>query len=403
MKNDKIADFVAKLKNGAHEILLESELISLLEKKEKLTVKAGFDPSTSKMHLGHLVLLNKLKLFQDYGHKVIFLIGNFTGMIGDPTGKNVTRKTLTEEQVQINANSYQKQIFNILDREKTIVEFNGDWLKKLTLQEVFSLLSKYTIARILERDDFKSRYKNKQSISMHEFVYPLLQGYDSVHLNADVEIGGTDQKFNLLVGRELQKKYGKKQQIIITLPLLEGTDGKNKMSKSLNNSIDISDDPNQIFGKLMSINDKLMFRYYELILNKTEKEIKLLADKCYNGKDIKDMKLNLAFKITKMITNEKTATIAKENFESLFKKKHIPSEIDTLEINSKDKELKLYKIMRDSSICNSNTQAIKLIKQNAVKLDNRKILNYNYAIKKSTNAILQVGKRKFLRIKIKFQ
>lgn len=271
MKKNEISEFIDNIKSGTEEILVEKEFINLLKKKKKLVIKAGFDPSTANMHLGHLVILNKLKTFQEYGHDVVFLVGNFTGMIGDPTGKESTRKMLSEKEVQMNATFYNKQVFRILDPKKTIIKYNADWLKSLNLGDLLSLLSTQSVARILEREDFKKRYKKKQKISVHEFIYPILQGYDSVYLKSDVEIGGTDQKFNLLVGRELQKKYGQNPQIVITMPLLEGTDGKNKMSKSLNNSINISDKAEEVFGKIMSISDELMWKYYHLVLCKKKK------------------------------------------------------------------------------------------------------------------------------------
>ena len=403
MKKNKFSEFISQIKNGSGEIILEKEFLHILENKKKLLIKVGFDPSSANMHLGHLVLLNKLKIFQEHGHKIVFLIGNFTGMIGDPTGKESTRKMLTEEQVQKNALSYKNQVFKILDEQKVDIKYNADWLKHLTFNDLLKLLSKYTVARILERDDFKKRYKNNRSISIHEFVYPLLQGYDSVHLKSDVEIGGTDQKFNLLVGRELQKRYGQKPQTIITVPLLEGTDGKNKMSKSLNNSIDISDPSSEIFGKTMSINDDLMWKYYALIINKNSKQIKSMKDSCKNGEDKKKLKLNLAFLITKMLHGEKIAKLEKDNFENQFKEKKQPIVMQELEVKTSEKLLKLCYIMKKSKICKSSSYAKRLIDQNAVRINDVKVTDSEHSVEVDSNFVLKVGKKCFFKIKIKSQ
>ena len=353
------------------------------------------------MHLGHLVILNKLKTFQDYGHDVVFLVGNFTGMIGDPTGKESTRKMLSEEEVQMNATFYNKQVFRILDPKKTIIKYNADWLKSLNLSDLLSLLSTQSVARILEREDFKKRYKKKQKISMHEFIYPLLQGYDSVYLKSDVELGGTDQKFNLLVGRELQKKYGQNPQIVITMPLLEGTDGKNKMSKSLNNSINISDSAEEVFGKIMSISDELMWKYYHLVLCKKKNELESLKLSNNTGKKIKFLKMRLAHSITEILHDKKIANMEERKFDLMFKNKETPSEIKTIEIKIDRISTKLSWIMKETKICKSQSLGIRLIKQNAVKINNKKITDPNHEVKINSNILLQVGKRKFLKIKIK--
>jgi len=401
MKKHEISEIIENIKSGTEEILVEKELTNLLKKKEKLVVKAGFDPSTAHMHLGHLVILNKLKAFQDYGHKIVFLVGNFTGMIGDPTCKETTRKMLSEKEVQRNAAFYNKQVFNILDPKKTIIKYNADWLKSLNLGDLLGLLSTHSVARMLEREDFKKRYKNKQKISIHEFIYPLLQGYDSVHLKSDIEIGGTDQKFNLLVGRELQKKYGQDPQIVITMPLLEGTDGKNKMSKSLNNSINMSDSPEDVFGKVMSISDELMWKYYHLVLCKSKYELTSLKLSNNTGKQIKFLKMRLAHSITEILHGKEKANMEEKKFDLIFKNRKIPNEIKTIEIKTNRIFAKLSWVIKESMICESQSIATRLIKQNAVKINNEKITDPNHEIKINSKILLQVGKRKFLKIKIK--
>lgn len=389
------------IKRGTIEIIQEEELLEKLKEsylnKKPLKIKAGFDPTAPDLHLGHTVLLNKMRQFQDLGHEVIFLIGDFTGMIGDPTGKSETRKALTREDVLKNAETYKEQVFKILDPEKTIVDFNSRWLDKLTGKDMIFLSAKYTVARMLERDDFAKRYESGKPISIHEFMYPLLQGYDSVFLSADVELGGTDQKFNLLVGRDLQREYGKRPQTVITMPLLEGLDGVNKMSKSLGNYVGVTDEPFDMFGKLMSISDELMLRYYELLSEISIEDLEALK------KGIKDgtvhplnAKKQLAFEIVRRFHNEEKAIKAKEEFEKVFSKKEVPDEIEEFRITE---EKLLVDILFEAKLVSSKSEAKRMIQQNAVQIDGNKVIDINYKISPSSiSKIIKVGKRKFLKI-----
>ena len=393
-----VKESLAIIQRGAQEILVESELVEKLESGRPLRIKAGFDPTAPDLHLGHTVLLNKLKQFQDLGHEVLFLIGDFTGMIGDPTGKNVTRKPLTAEQVQENAKSYQEQVFKILDPEKTTVVFNSDWMNKLSSADMIRLASNHTVARMLERDDFDKRYKGGQPIAIHEFLYPLIQGYDSVELNADVELGGTDQKFNLLMGRELQKAYGKPQQSILTMPILEGLDGIQKMSKSLGNYIGINDSTKDIFGKLMSISDDLMWRYIELLSFRSIDEIQQWRDDVDAGRNPIEIKKDFAEEIVSRFHNDQEGLLARQSFENQFKKGEIPEDIVEISLNVGSEGVPIANLLKDAGLTASTSEAFRMIKQGAVKIDGKKVDDKSLLIRNGVEAVFQVGKRKFARI-----
>ncbi|NOQ94421.1 MAG: tyrosine--tRNA ligase [Methylophaga sp.] len=389
---------IAEIRRGAEEILVESELIEKLETGRPLRIKAGFDPTAPDLHLGHTVLLNKLKQFQDLGHEILFLIGDFTGMIGDPTGKNVTRKPLTEEQVKENAKSYQEQVFKILDPAKTTVVFNSHWMNKMTSADMIRLASNHTVARMLERDDFDKRYKGGQPIAIHEFLYPLIQGYDSVELEADVELGGTDQKFNLLMGRELQKAYGKKQQSVLTMPILEGLDGVQKMSKSLGNYIGINDSPKDIFGKLMSISDDLMWRYIELLSFKSLDQIQQWRDEVAAGANPVNIKKTFAEEIVARFHSEQEAKEAREGFANQFKKGQIPDDLEEFSFAVGDEGLGIANLLKDAGLTSSTSEAFRMIKAGAVKIDSVKVEDRNLVITRGEEHVFQVGKRKFAKV-----
>ena len=392
-----IEQTLAVFKRGTDEILPLEELKKKLEKNKPLRIKAGFDPTAPDLHLGHTVLINKLRQLQDLGHQIIFLIGDFTGMIGDPTGKNVTRKPLTKEQVLENAQSYQEQVFKILDKEKTQIRFNSEWMSEMSSAEMINLASKQTVARMLERDDFSKRYKSGQSISIHEFLYPLVQGHDSVVLEADVECGGTDQKFNLLMGRELQKQAGQEQQVILTTPLLEGLDGVQKMSKSLDNYIGIDDTPDDMFGKIMSISDDLMWRYLELLSFQSIETIDDWKVEVENGENPRNIKFRLADEIITRFHSKKAAEKAQQSFINRFAKNQIPDEMDEFEFDS---GIKIANLLKDANLVNSTSDAFRMIKQGAAKIDGKKITNKDLELSQGT-AVYQVGKRKFARITIR--
>jgi tyrosyl-tRNA synthetase len=390
------------IKRGAVEILLEKELLHKLEKSFKenrpLKIKAGFDPTAPDIHLGHTVLLEKMRQFQELGHEVIFLIGDFTGMIGDPTGKSETRKPLTREEVLKNAETYKEQIFKILDPEKTIIKFNSEWLMNLTAMDIVRLQAKQTVARMLEREDFKQRFTGHSPIGIHEFMYPLLQGYDSVVLNADIEIGGTDQRFNLLMGRELQQEYGQEPQSLVIMPLLEGIDGVKKMSKSLGNYIGISESPKDMYGKLMSISDELMIKYYELLSHISIEELNNLKEGLKSGGvHPKNAKENLAIEIVQRYWGKEAAIHAKKEFDHIFKEKGIPDEIPVFELTWEEKEMWLPKIMKLSGITPSTGEAMRLIKQGAVSVDDQKITDHQKGLKRG-NYLIKAGKRKFIKV-----
>ncbi|WP_374086272.1 tyrosine--tRNA ligase [Methylomicrobium lacus] len=394
------AEIVADLLRGAQDVLLEQDLIKKLEEKRPLRVKAGFDPTAPDLHLGHTVLINKLKQFQDHGHEVLFLIGDFTGMIGDPTGKNVTRKPLTRDEVIENAKTYEEQIFKILDPAKTLVMFNSSWMNAMSPADLIQLAAKHTVARMLERDDFSKRYKGGQPIAIHEFLYPLIQGYDSVAMKADVELGGTDQKFNLLVGRQLQELYGQKPQVVITMPILEGLDGVNKMSKSLNNYIGITDAPDDMFGKIMSISDELMWRYFELLSFRPMAEISQWRQECQLGANPRDYKVLLAQEIIERFHDAAAAQKALENFEARFQRGAMPDEIEEKEIRIPGDRYGIANILKDAGLTGSTSEAIRMINQGGVKIDGEKVSDAKLEIAVDTNHVYQVGKRKFMKVKL---
>jgi tyrosyl-tRNA synthetase len=394
------------LKRGVEEIIPEKGLEKKLNKSKPLVIKAGFDPTAPDLHLGHTVLINKLKQFQDLGHQVIFLIGDFTGMIGDPSGVSETRPILTVEQLKKNSETYQEQIFKILDKKKTKIEFNSTWFKKMTSAELINLSSKMTVARMLERDDFSKRYKGNKPISIHEFIYPLVQGYDSFELKSDVELGGTDQKFNLLVGRDIQKSFGMEEQIIMTLPILEGTDGVKKMSKSLNNYIGLKESPNDMFGKIMSISDDLMWRYFDLLSFKPFVEIKELKKKTEQGLNPMEAKKMLSAEIVTRFHGEEKALLAEKEFTNRFSKGNDPAEIKLIKLSMKASSISILDLLSneelgDHKLCKSKSEVRRMIAQGAVKIDGKKISDEAISVQNPSENIYQVGKLKHLKIKLK--
>lgn len=391
---------MAIIRRGADEIIREEELVERLESGKKLRVKAGFDPTAPDLHLGHTVLLNKLRQFQELGHEVLFLIGDFTGMIGDPTGKNVTRKALTKEQVAENAKSYERQVYKVLDSAKTTVVFNSEWLADFSAADLIQLAAKHTVARMLERDDFSKRYKGEKPIAIHEFLYPLIQGYDSVALEADVELGGTDQKFNLLVGRELQKQYGQRPQVILTMPILEGLDGVQKMSKSLDNYIGVDDAPDQMFGKLMSISDELMWRYFELLSFRSAEEIAGFKVDVGGGTNPRDIKFLLAKELIARFHDEAAAESAHQAFIARFQKGAIPDDLDELDLVAPDGALPIANLLKEAGLVASTSDAHRMLKQGAVKVDGKKVVDRKLAVGSGTDAVYQVGKRRIARVRV---
>jgi len=389
---------LAEIKRGVDEILPEEDLIEKLKSGKTLTIKAGFDPTAPDLHLGHTVLINKLRTFQQLGHNVVFLIGDFTGLIGDPTGKNVTRKPLSKEQVLENAKTYQEQVFKILDEDKTEIRFNSEWMDKLGAAGMIKLAASQTVARMLERDDFKKRYNNGQPIAIHEFLYPLVQGWDSVALESDVELGGTDQRFNLLMGRELQKEQGQKQQSIVMVPLLEGLDGVQKMSKSLNNYIGITDAPNDMFGKVMSISDDLMWRYYDLLSFRPIEEIAELKTRVANGENPRDIKIMLAKEIIARFHDDAAAEGAHQDFIQRFQKNAIPDDMPELEIALSDEGMAIGNLLKEANLVGSTSDAMRMIRQGAVKINGDKVEDTRLVITEKGENVYQVGKRKFARI-----
>ena len=394
------------LKRGVEEIIPEKGLEKKLNKNKPLVIKAGFDPTAPDLHLGHTVLINKLKQFQDLGHQVIFLIGDFTGMIGDPSGVSETRPILTVEQLKKNSETYQEQIFKILDKKKTKIEFNSTWFKKMTSAELINLSSKMTVARMLERDDFSKRYKGNKPISIHEFIYPLVQGYDSFELKSDVELGGTDQKFNLLVGRDIQKSFGMEEQIIMTLPILEGTDGVKKMSKSLNNYIGLKESPNDMFGKIMSISDDLMWRYFDLLSFKSSVEIKELKKKTEQGLNPMEAKKMLSAEIVTRFHGQEKALLAEKEFTNRFSKGNDPAEIKLIKLSMKASSVSILDLLSseelgDYKLCKSKSEARRMIAQGAVKIDGKKISDEAISVQNPSENTYQVGKLKHLKIKLK--
>ncbi len=391
------------IKRGSDEIIPEDSFKKLLTSKKKLTVKAGFDPTSADLHLGHTVLINKLKAFQDLGHTVIFLIGDFTGLIGDPSGVNETRPNIDEKKLIENSKTYADQVFKILDKKKTKIKFNSSWFKKMKPDEFIKLSSIMTVARMLERDDFKKRYENNKPISLHEFLYPLVQGYDSYALKADIELGGTDQKFNLLVGREVQKHYGQNEQVIITVPLLEGLDGVKKMSKSLNNYIALNDKPNEMFGKIMSISDDLMWRYFDLLSFRSNDEIASFKDKVKNGENPMIFKKKLATEIVERFYDKKSSENAEIAFTNVFSNKLEPNEVPIFEINETS-GISIVELLTHEDLGNefiqSKSECRRLIKQSGIKMNNKKVENPDLLINLGEENYFQIGKRKHLRIKL---
>ena len=390
-----------EIKRGCEEILLEKELEEKLALKRPLRIKAGFDPTAPDLHLGHTVLINKLRQFQELGHEVLFLIGDFTGMIGDPTGKNVTRKPLTKEQVLQNAETYKEQVFKILDPERTTVCFNSEWMGKMSAVDMIQLAAQHTVARMLERDDFHKRYTGNQPIAIHEFLYPLVQGYDSVALKADIELGGTDQKFNLLMGRELQKNVGQPPQVIMTMPILEGLDGVQKMSKSLDNYIGVSDKPNDMFGKIMSISDELMWRYFELLSFKPIDQIDAYRQSIDNdGANPRDIKFELAMEIIERFHSKNAAQDAMQDFIQRFQKGQLPDEIPEHELDPANSPWMIGAALKDAGLVTSTSEAIRMIKQGAVKINGEKVEDAKLELEFSSPLILQVGKRKVAKVNL---
>jgi len=395
-----ITEQLTLIQRGSDEILLEDDLLERLKTGKPLRVKVGFDPTAPDLHLGHTVLINKMRQFQSLGHQVIFLIGDFTGLIGDPTGKNVTRKPLTQEEVQQNAETYKEQIFKILDKEKTEIAFNSTWMNELGSAGLIQLAAQHTVARMLERDDFSKRYKGGQPIAIHEFLYPLVQGYDSVALKSDVELGGTDQKFNLLMGRELQKNYGQKPQIVLTMPLLEGLDGVNKMSKSLNNYIGITDAPDEMFGKLMSISDELMWRYFDLLSFRGNEELVGFKRDVEAGKNPRDVKFLLAEEIITRFHSAGQATQAQEAFIARFQKGAIPDDMPEITLSVAEDGLGIANLLKDAALVHSTSDGMRMIRQGAVKVDGERVEDTRLRIAHSTEHVYQVGKRRFARVKV---
>ncbi|MEK6736254.1 MAG: tyrosine--tRNA ligase [Pseudomonadota bacterium] len=398
--NKSIKSQLDIIKRGSHELLVETELESKLISGQPLRIKAGFDPTAPDLHLGHAVLLNKLRQLQDMGHQIFFLIGDFTGMIGDPSGKNATRPPLSREQVSENAKSYTTQVYRILRPEQTEVVFNSSWMDKLNAADLIKLSATHTVARMLERDDFDKRYRNNQAIAIHEFLYPLIQGYDSVALKADLELGGTDQKFNLLMGRELQKHFGQPQQCILTMPLLEGLDGVNKMSKSLNNYVGITESPKEIFGKLMSVSDTLMWRYIELLSFESLSTIQKWRQEVQEGRNPRDIKVQFAQEIVARFHNQSEAVAALADFETRFKHGAMPDDIPEISIQTADTDIPLIQILKQAELTASTSEALRMISQGAVRLDGEKVEDKSLRILRGTSTVIQVGKRKFARVSI---
>jgi len=394
------AELLDEIKRGTDEVLVESELAERLASGQPLRVKVGFDPTAPDLHLGHTVIINKMRQFQELGHEVVFLIGDFTGMIGDPSGKNVTRPALSGEEIESNAATYKAQVFKILDPEKTVVEFNSRWCSELGAEGIIRLASRHTVARMLERDDFDKRYRAGQPIAIHEFLYPLMQGYDSVALKTDIEMGGTDQKFNLLVGRELQKQYGQPSQVVITLPLLEGLDGVQKMSKSLGNIVGITDAPDDMFGKLMSISDDLMWRYFELLSFKSLADIALLRKSVEDGANPRDVKFELAKEIVARFHSEADADRSQKNFVDRFSQGVLPEDLDETALDSAGLGLGLAQAIKAAGLASSTSEAMRLVGQGAVRLDGERLNNPKKVLEVGTKGILQVGKRRLARIRI---
>jgi tyrosyl-tRNA synthetase len=391
---------LAELRRGAHEVISEPELARKLARGKPLVVKAGFDPTAPDLHLGHTVLLNKMRQFQQLGHDIVFLIGDFTGLIGDPTGRNATRPALTPEAVQANARTYEQQVFRILDPERTKVDFNSRWLGPMSATQMVGLAAKYTVARMLERNDFAERYRAGQPIAIHEFLYPLAQGYDSVALKADVELGGTDQKFNLLVGRHLQEAYGQEPQIVLTMPLLEGLDGVNKMSKSLGNYVGIAESPGAMFGKLMSISDALMWRYFELLSFRALPDIAQLARAVEEGRNPRDAKFELAAEIVARFHGKAAASAAQQEFVARFRDKTLPTNLETTTILVDAAGARLAALLKEAGLATSTSEANRKIDEGAVRIDGTKVSDRGLTFAPGAEHVFQVGPRRFAKVKL---
>ncbi len=395
-----IEEQIAELRRGTDEVLPEDGLAAKLKEQRPLVVKAGFDPTAPDLHLGHTVLINKMRQFQQLGHDVVFLIGDFTGMIGDPSGKNTTRPALTPEEIQVNARTYEKQIFKILDESQTRVAFNSTWMGDMDAAGLIKLAARHTVARMLERDDFSKRYSSGQPISIHEFLYPLVQGYDSVALKADVELGGTDQKFNLLVGRQLQQDFGQAPQLVMTTPLLEGLDGVQKMSKALDNYIGITDQPAEMFGKIMSISDDLMWRYFEVLSFRNLDDINGLKQSVADGMNPRDAKFELGLEIVARFHSEVDAEAAKQEFVSRFQQGSMPEEIPEVTLKCEDGSLGIAHLLKNAGLVSSTSDAFRMIKQGAVKIDGERIEDRSLTLDAGTSNVYQVGKRRFARVNL---
>ena len=393
-----IKEHIAELSRGTDEVLPEEGLENKLKQGRPLVVKAGFDPTAPDLHIGHTVLINKMRQFQQLGHEVVFLIGDFTGMIGDPSGKNATRPPLSPEEIRANAATYEAQIFKILDADKTRVEFNSTWMGKMDAAGLIRLAARHTVARMLERDDFSKRYRNGQSISIHEFLYPLVQGYDSVALKADVELGGTDQKFNLLVGRQLQQDFGQEPQIVMTTPLLEGLDGVQKMSKSLDNYIGITEAPGEMFGKIMSISDDLMWRYFDVLSFRSLADVAKLKQAVADGMNPRDAKFELGHEIVARFHDDAAAENARQEFIARFQKGAMPDEIAASSLPSRDGKLGLAHLLKGAGLVGSTSEAFRMIKQGAVRIDGERVEDRGIEIEAGSTHVFQVGKRKFARV-----
>ena len=401
MKQTEMAHALEQIKRGVHELLLEDELKQKLGLGRPLRVKAGFDPTAPDLHLGHTVLLNKMRQLQDLGHHALFLIGDFTGMIGDPSGKNATRPPLSREQVVENAQSYRDQVFKVLDPERTEIVFNSAWMDRFNAADLIKLAATHTVARMLERDDFSKRYRNNQPIAIHEFIYPLVQGYDSVALKADIELGGTDQRFNLLMGRELQKHYGQPAQCVLTMPLLEGLDGINKMSKSLGNYVGVTDTPQDMFGKLMSVSDTLMWRYLELLSFRNLKELAAWKAEVDTGRNPRDIKVLLAQEIVTRFHSRQAAEAALAEFEARFRQGVLPDEMPEVNVPAPGGSIAVPQLLKQAGLVEGTSEAMRMIQQGAVKLDGERINDKSVVVKAGTVVVAQIGKRKFARITVR--
>ncbi len=395
-----VADQLREIARGSDEILVEAELKERLEAGETLRVKAGFDPTAPDLHLGHTVLINKMRQFQELGHEVCFLIGDFTGLIGDPTGRNATRPPLTPEEVRANARTYEAQIFRILDPDRTRIVFNSSWMSEMSAADMIQLASRHTVARMLERDDFQKRYASGKPIAIHEFLYPLVQGYDSVVMQADVELGGTDQKFNLLVGRQLQQAWGQRPQVVLTMPLLEGLDGVNKMSKSLGNYVGITDLPAEMFGKLMSISDDLMWRYYELLSFRPAGEIEALQAAAADGRNPRDIKFELARELVARFHDEAAADAAQAAFLQQFQQGGLPEDLEEITVAGRDGRLGVAHLLKQAQLVTSTSEAFRMIQQGAVRIDGERVEDRGLEISAGSTHVYQVGKRRFARVTV---